>query len=86
MGEASGGIGNPSLIATIPPYISSSQPMGLNVAILPVVTKDLPISPRFTPYEFLSPCKVNTLATRQPMVEFDLLTLSAPEGKAQIMV
>ena len=26
--------------------------MGLNVAILPVVIKDLPISPGFTPYEF----------------------------------
>ena len=26
--------------------------MDLNVAILPVVTKDLPISPRFTPYNF----------------------------------
>ena len=25
--------------------------MDPNVAILPVVTKDLPISPRFTPYE-----------------------------------
>ena len=40
-------------------YIFSShllivQPMGLKVAILPVVTKDLPISPRFTPYVFLS--------------------------------
>ena len=26
--------------------------MGLNVAILPVVTRDLPNSPRFTPYDF----------------------------------
>ena len=26
--------------------------MGLNITIPPVVTKDLPISPRFTPYEF----------------------------------
>ena len=25
--------------------------MGLNVAILPIVTKDFPISPRFTPYD-----------------------------------
>ena len=31
--------------------------MDLIVTILPVVTKDLPISPRFTPYNFLSRCK-----------------------------
>ena len=47
--------------------------MDLNT-ILPVVTKDLPISPRFTPYDFLSRCKFSTLATRQPMVELYLLT------------
>ena len=34
------------------------------ITTLPVVTKDLPISPRFTPY----------LTTRQPMLEFYLLT------------
>ena len=44
------------------------------ITILPVVTKDLPISPRFTPYDFLSRCKFSTLTTRQPMVEFYLLT------------
>ena len=44
------------------------------ITILPVVTKDLPISPRFTPYDFLSRCKLSTLTTRQPMVEFYLLT------------
>ena len=27
-------------------------PMDLIITILPVVTKDLPISPRFTPYNF----------------------------------
>ena len=48
--------------------------MDLIIAILPVVTKDLPISPRFTPYNFLSRCKFSTLTTRQPMVEFYLLT------------
>ena len=32
-------------------------------------------SPRFTPYDFLSRCKFSTpLTTRQPMVEFYLLT------------
>ena len=45
--------------------------MDLITTILPVVTKDLPISPRFTPYDFLSRCKFSTLTTR---VEFYLLT------------
>ena len=31
-------------------------------------------STRFTPYNFLSRCKFSTLTTRQPMVEFYLLT------------
>ena len=48
--------------------------MDLIITILPVVTNDLPISPRFTPYNFLSRCKFSTLTTRQPMVEFYLLT------------
>ena len=48
--------------------------MDLIITIPPVVTKDLPISPRFTPYDFLSRCKFRTLTTRQPMVEFYLLT------------
>ena len=48
--------------------------MDLIITILPVVTKDLPISPRFTPYDFLSRCKFSTLTTRQPMIEFYLLT------------
>ena len=48
--------------------------MDLIITILPVVTKDLPISPRFTPYNVLSRCKFSTLTTRQPMVEFSLLT------------
>ena len=48
--------------------------MDLIITILPVVTKDLPISPRFTPYMLLSRCKFSTLTTRQPMVEFYILT------------
>ena len=48
--------------------------MDLIITILPVVTKDLPISPRFTPYNFSSRCKFSTLTTRQPMVEFYLFT------------
>ena len=48
--------------------------MDLIITILPVVTKDLTISPRFTPYDFLSRCKFCNLTTRQPMAEFYLLT------------
>ena len=48
--------------------------MDLIITILPVVTKDLPISPRFKTFIFLSRCKFSTLTTRQPMVEFYLLT------------
>ena len=52
--------------------------MDLTITILLVVTivvtKDLPISPRFTPYDFLSRYKVSTITTRQPMVEFYFLT------------
>ena len=48
--------------------------MDVIITILPVVTKDLPISPGFTPYDFLSRCKFSTLTTRQPTVEFYLLT------------
>ena len=47
--------------------------MDLIITILPVVTKNLPISPRFTPYDFLSRYKFSTLTTRQQMVEFYLL-------------
>ena len=48
--------------------------MYLIITILPEITKELPISPRFTPYDFLSRCKFRSLTTRQPMVEFYLLT------------
>ena len=49
--------------------------MGLNAAIRLVDTKDVPISPQFTPYEFLSLSryryKFSTLTSRQPiLVEF----------------
>ena len=44
--------------------------MDLIITILSVVTKDLPISPRSTPYDFLSRCKFSILTTRQPIVEF----------------
>ena len=62
-------------------YVSSLYSIwatGRDVAVLlvPVVTKDLliSISPRFTPYGFLSRCKFSTLTTRQPVVEFYSLT------------
>ena len=54
--------------------LTYSRWTSLIITILPVVTKDLPISPRFTPYNILSRCKFSTLTTRQPMAEFYLLT------------
>ena len=54
-------------------FQSHLQPMDL-ITILPVVTKDLSVYPRFTPYDFLSRCKFSNLTTRQPMIEFYLLT------------
>ena len=55
-------------------FKSHLQRMDLIITILPVVTKDIPISPRFKPYDFLSRCKFSTLTTPQPVVEFYLLT------------
>ena len=58
--------------------------MGPNFAILPMVTKYLPISPRFTRYEYLSRWKFGSLTARQSMVAFLLThvhTLSATEEK-----
>ena len=63
--------------------------MDLIITILPMVTKDLPISPLFTPYNFLSRCKFSHLTTRQPMVEFLLTrvpTLSVTEERTQILL
>ena len=48
--------------------------MGLTITVLPVVPKDLPISPRFTPYNFLSRCKFSTVTTHQPIDKFYLPT------------
>ena len=53
---------------------TSLTPDGPHHSILPVVTKDHTISPRFTPYNFSSRCKFSKLTSRQPMVEFYLLT------------
>ena len=50
--------------------------MSLNAVNLLVVTKDLHISPRFTPYVFVSQCKFSTLTSSQPMVEFYFLAFS----------
>ena len=51
-------------------------PHSILFMLVVTITRDLPISPRFTPYTFLSRCKLNTLPTRQPMVEFYLLKYS----------
>ena len=63
--------------------------MGLNITTLPVITKDLPISPRFTPYEFLSHVSSALLQLVNQWLRFVLthvLTLSAKEEKTQILV
>ena len=70
--------------------LSHFQP-NLNVAILSVVTKDLPISPQFTPYEVLSPSKFDSITTRQLLLSnftysLHVLTLSATEERTQILV
>ena len=50
--------------------------MDLIITILPVVTKDLPISPRFTPYIFFIAMQVQHSynSSTNVMVEFYLLT------------
>ena len=49
--------------------------MDLIITILPVVTKDLRISPQFTPYNFFIAMQFqHSYNSRQPMVEFYLLT------------
>ena len=47
--------------------------MDVIITILPVVTKDLPISPRFTPYNFFIAMQVQH-SYNSSMVEFYLLT------------
>ena len=56
-------------------FVSHFRPMGLNVlgylspncnvAILPEATKDLPISPRFSPYDFFHRNAINSSALSQ---------------------
>ena len=48
--------------------------MDLIITILTVVTKDLPISPRFTPYIFFIEMKVQHFYNSSTKVEFYLLT------------
>ena len=59
-------------------FLSHLRPMmGINVAILPAVTKDLPLSlPGSRLRFFLSRCKFRTLTTRRLMAEFYVLTFS----------
>ena len=64
-------------LRTKDPFAQAVAPTtDVNVAILPVVTEDLPISPWFTPYDFLSRCKFSTLTTRQPMAMDELYSLA----------
>ena len=54
-----------------------------NVALLSVVTKNLPISPRFSPYEFSSRRKFSSRTTRQITVEFHVLTRAFRFGRKE---
>ena len=45
--------------------------MDLIITILSVVTKDLSISPRFTPYNFLSRCKLNFTYSRSHAFRYE---------------
>ena len=56
-----------SLILTYSRWTSHYHPACGDLRIFPSL-------PRFTPYDFFSRCKFSTLATRQPMDEFYLLT------------
>ena len=47
-----------------------TNPTNCNVAILPVATKSLPISPQFSPYDVFLRCNYSTLATRQSRLFF----------------
>ena len=51
----------------------------VNTMPVDTITKDLPISPRFSPYEFSSRCKFGTPTTRQAVVKFYILTLSSTD-------
>ena len=55
----------------------------------PVVTKDFPISSRFSPYNFLSRWKFSALTTRQQMAEClrtHVLTRSATDARIKILI
>ena len=63
--------------------------MYLIIATLPMVTKDLPISPRFMPYNLLSRCKSVLLQVVNQWLNFSythVLTLSVTEERTQILL
>ena len=53
-------------------------PIDLIITILPLVTKDLPISPRFKPYEFLSDASSAILQLVNQWLNFTYLVLMFP--------
>ena len=62
-------------------------PIPPTATLPPCLWSDLPISPRFSPYEILSRCKFSSLTPRQPIVEFYLLTFSRfPLRKPEIQI
>ena len=67
----------------VDPYSAICDDHTATVPILPVVTKDLPISPRFLPSAFSSRCKFSPRTTRRPMVEFRIFP-SLPGSRLRI--
>ena len=63
--------------------------MDLIITILPVVTKDLPISPRFTPYNFLIAMQVQhyyNSSTNGWILLTHVPTLSVTKERTQILL
>ena len=72
-------------------FILSShlQPMDLIITILPVVTKDLPISPRFTPYIFFIAMQVQhsyNSSTNGRILLTHVPTLSVTKERTQVLL
>ena len=79
-------------LTTCSRWTSAIKTTYCNVVILPAVTRDLPISPRFSPTIFLSRCKFSTLFTPRQLIKWLIVelhfiicdfTLSATHGRSQ---
>ena len=63
--------------------------MDLTITILPVATKDIPISPRFTPYDFFTAMQVHhsyNSSTNGWILHTHVPTLSVTKERTQILL